>query len=233
MLPHEASSGARAVQVFTRAATGCIFNASLGHLAQISGEQHLASHLAIKHSFAYTTIRITEVRLLVASAFAWLLSVSLQIPRAIDITVFHIVNNVFIVLFIASIVFCLVAVYFETRRHERQIAAQQVTQRASKQFENNKKALKLISIIVAVLILCYVPLVVSTILYQSAMSVETTHMLILTAVSIVLLNSVFNPIIYAVRIREFRLAFSELACRIVNTAEAGANGLLAEAEERN
>ena len=117
LLLDEASSGACALQVFTRAATGCVFNASLVHLALISGERYLA----IKHSFAYTTICVTEVRLLVASAFAWLLSVSLQIPRAIDVTVFHTVNDVFIVLFIAFIVLCLLAVYFETRRHEQQI----------------------------------------------------------------------------------------------------------------
>ena len=104
--------------------------------------------------------------------------------------------------------------------NNKSIAAEQVTQEARKQFENNKKALKLTSIIVAVLIRCYVPLVISRILYQSAMSVITTHMLILTAVSVVLLNSVLNPIIYAVRIREFRLAYSELACRTVDTAEA-------------
>ena len=216
LLLDEASSGVCAFQVFTKAATSCVFNASLIHIALISGERYLA----IKHCFAYTTI-VTDVRLLTASAFAWLLSVSLQIPRAIHITVFHTVNNVFIVLFIAFIVFCLVIVYFETRRHEQQIAAQQVTQEARKQFENNKKALKLTSTIVAVLILCYLPLVISRILfrYHSAVSVETTYMLTLTAVSMVLLNSLFNPNIYSVRMRQFRVAFIELTCTTVNIAE--------------
>ena len=37
----------------------------------------------------------------------------------------------------------------------------------------------------------------------------------------VLLNSLFNPIIYSVRLREFRVAFIELTCRTVNIAEAG------------
>ena len=34
-----------------------------------------------------------------------------------------------------------------------------------------------------------------------------------------LLNSLFNPIIYSVRIRQFRVAFIELICRTVNISE--------------
>ena len=34
------------------------------------------------------------------------------------------------------------------------------------------------------------------------------------------LNSLLNPIIYSIRIRQFRVAFIELTCRTVNIAEA-------------
>ena len=34
------------------------------------------------------------------------------------------------------------------------------------------------------------------------------------------LNSFFNPIIYSVRLREFRVSFVELICRTVNIAQA-------------
>ena len=103
----------------------------------ISGERYLA----IKHPFSYTNF-VTQVRLLVASAMGWLLSVTLHIPLAVDKTVFLPVNNAFIALSVASITFCHVVVYLETRRHEQQLAAQQVTQEAREQFENNKKGAK-------------------------------------------------------------------------------------------
>ena len=35
-----------------------------------------------------------------------------------------------------------------------------------------------------------------------------------------MLNSLLNPIIYSVRMRQFRVAFIELACRTVNITEA-------------
>ena len=38
--------------------------------------------------------------------------------------------------------------------------------------------------------------------------------------SIVLLNSLVNPVIYSVRMRQFRFAFIELTCRTVNITEA-------------
>ena len=204
LLLDEVSPTACALQVFTRSATACVINTSLFHIALISGERYVA----VKHCFAHNSL-ITDARLLVVCALAWLLSVSLQIPRLVHINVFHTTNNIFIVLFIAFIVFCLVAVYYETRRHEQQIAAQQVTQEAREQLENNKKAFKLTSIIVAVLLLCYTPFVISRILftYWREMPVETAYMLILAAVSMVLLNSLFNPIIYSVRMRQFHIAF--------------------------
>ena len=130
-------------------------DASLFHVALISAERCLA----MKHPFAHNSL-VTEARLLLASASASLLSVILSIPLAFDKTVFLRINNTFISLSVAFIVFCHVTVYRETRRHEQQIVAQQVTQEARKQFQNNKKALKLTSIILAVILLCYIPSVV-------------------------------------------------------------------------
>ena len=72
-----------ALQVFTMIATNYLVDNALLHLVLISGERYLA----MKHSFAYITL-VTEARLLVASALAWLLSAILQIPLAVDKTVF-------------------------------------------------------------------------------------------------------------------------------------------------
>ena len=67
------------------------------------------------------------------------------------------------------------------------------------------------------------PLFVSTVVtvrFRSKLSQETVYIFFFSAFSIVLLNSLFNPIIYATRMRQFRLMFIELSCRIVNIAEA-------------
>ena len=218
LLLDETSSGSCVLQVFTRAASSCLMDASLIHLALISGDRYLA----MKHSFTYITL-VTEGRLLVASALGWLLSVILHVLLAVDKTVFFPANNTVIGLSVAFIVFCHVTVYRETRRHEQQLAAQQVTQGAREQFESNKKALKLTSIILAAIILCYIPLVISrTVLltYQSEISLETVYITLISVVSMTFLNSLLNPIIYSIRIRQFRVAFIELIYRTVNIAEA-------------
>ena len=104
----------------------------------------------MKYPFAYTTI-VTEVRLLVASGLVWFLSVTLHILFFVDLTVLVRINNTLIGHCIAFIVFCHLTVYRETHRHERQVAAQQVTQEAREQFQKEKKAVKLTRIILAVL----------------------------------------------------------------------------------
>ena len=201
-----------------RPVIGTLVDASLFHLALISFERYLA----MKHPFAYSTI-VTEVRLLVASGMVWFLSVTLHILFFVDLTVIVHINNALIGLCIAFIVFCHVTVYRETRRHERQVAAQQVTQEAREQFQKEKKAFKLTSVILAVLILCFIPIVSFTIVtfkYRSEMSLETVYVFSCSAMSIVFLNSLINPVIYSIRLRQFRVAFIELICRTVNIAEA-------------
>ena len=196
----------------------CLVGTSLFHLVLISGERYLA----MKHPFAYSTI-VTEARLLIASALAWLLSVILQIPLAVNKTVLLHINNTFVGLSVAFIMFCHVTVYRETRRHEQQLAAQQVTQEAREQFLKHKKALKLTSIILLVLLLCYIPLVafgLATLWFREKMSLQTVYTFFSFSHSILFFNSLFNPIIYSVRIRQFRIAFIEFTCRTVNISEA-------------
>ena len=217
MLLHDKPSGYCLLKVL-RPVMGSLAEASLFHLALISGERYLA----MKHPFTYTTV-VTEARLLVASALAWLLSLILHILFAVDNTIFSAINNTFVVLLIALIVFGHVTVYRETRRHEQQIVAQQVTQEAREQFQKDKKALKLTSTILAVLVVSFIPLAVfSTVAlkYEGKISLETVYVLVSFGLSMVLLNSLLNAIIYSVRIRQLRVAFIELTCRTVNITEA-------------
>jgi len=80
----------------------CVVKASFFHLALIGDERYLA----MKRRFAHITL-VTEARLLVSAALAWLLSIILGITFAVDETLYATIN--FISLSIASIVYCHVA----------------------------------------------------------------------------------------------------------------------------
>ena len=204
-------------KIFFIALANCLFTSSLVHLALASGERYLA----IKHPFQYTDI-VTEARLLVASLLAWLLSVTVHILLAVSTAVFFSINSTIIGLSVAVIAFCHFSVYLETRRHEQQVAAQQVTQEARKQFEKDKKAFKLTSIIVGILVLCCTPVMFSRIVFFKLykLPLNTFHIIFFFATTLVFLNSLLNPVIYCIRIRQFRVAFIELAFRNVNLARA-------------
>ena len=204
-------------QILSFAIANSLFTSSLLHLVLASGERYVA----IKHPFQYTFI-VTEARLLVASLLAWLLSVAVHILLAADIIVFFSINSTVIGLSIAIIVFCHCSVYLETRRHERQIAVQQVTPEARKQFEKDRKAFKVTSIVIGVLILCCTPLIFCrSVLFQLyTPSLNTFQTIIFLATTVVFFNSLLNPVIYCIRIRQFRVAFIESTFRNVNFARA-------------
>ena len=145
-----------------------------------------------------------------------------HVALAVDTFLFYRINNIVIGLSFAVIIFCHFSVYIETRRHAKQVAAQQVTQEARKQFEKDKKAFKLTSTIIGVLLLCYSPLMFCrlflVIIYTPTLN--TFYIIGFFAVTVVYLNSLLNPVIYCIRIRQFRVAFIELTFRNVNVARA-------------
>ena len=205
------------LQVF-KPVIGSLSFSSLLHLALISGERYLA----MKHPFVYATL-VSEVRLLAASVLAWTATVILHLPIAMSEAVFVDITNAFAGITIAFIFVCHVIVYSQTRRHKQQIAAQQVTRELREQFLRDKKAMKLTTTIIVVLILCYMPLIVFTVVYsryRTKISLETGYILLTFSTLFLSLNSLLNPIIYSVRMRQFRLAMIELTCRTVNIAEA-------------
>ncbi|XP_078361642.1 adenosine receptor A2a-like [Oculina patagonica] len=214
----DTSNGSCVLQNLTQIFRSVPCDTSLIHLALISGERYLA----MKHTFAYNTGLVTEARLLISSALAWLFSLILQMPLFFKQAAFFVINNLFIVLSIAMITFCQITVYREVRRHEKELSTQQVTEEARQKFLKDKKAFKLTTTIVVVLFLCYIPLFVFrvvVIFYLNNMSVIVLLCLISAGV-VAILNSLLNPFIYSVRMRQFRVAFIELTCRTVNVAEA-------------
>ena len=181
------------------------------HLVLMSVERFLA----IKYSFAYTTM-VTKAKILATSAVAWITAVVLTFPLVITSkNVYLLTNNIILAVCLAIITFCQAAVYAETRRHERQIAAQQVTMEDRRKYLQEKKALKITTCVVLILLLSYLPIfAVRILLVKSTISsVNIAYIGFYTATFVAILNSLMNPVIYCVRMRQFRIAFIEILLR--------------------
>jgi len=169
--------------------------ASFLHLALLNVERYIA----IKLSFAYITM-VTKSRILCSSALAWITAavLFLTIPLAVtDKTIYLTVNNIATCLTIAIIIFCQVAIYLETRRHKKQIAAQQVSAEARQKFSKEKKAFKLTTTVLLILIMTYSPMFASRILFlKSAIdSVDVAYVAYFPPAFAAVLNSLINPVI--------------------------------------
>ena len=196
----------------TRVVTFRCVMASLNHVTLLSTERYIA----IKHSFAYENL-VTEVRIIVASGLMWVAAI---IPPIEDFWPANIRNVtkfavIFVQLIFLAIVFYFnVSVYREVRRSERQIMANQVSLEAKEKLHKNKKAFYCTVIVVLAIFLCYFPANIIVVILISFMKdsipINVIHIMYNLASLFPVLNSLFNPLIYAVRIKHFRVAFIQL-----------------------
>ena len=218
MMQGDASSANCMLQQLSRNSLRVLCLASFIHLTLMNVERYIA----IKHSFEYIAGMVTESRIFCSSALAWIATLLLTVPLTIiDNDIFLTVNNVTISLCMAITIFCQVVLYFETRRHEKQIATQQVSVEARKKFIKEKKALRLTTTVLFILVLTYSPMIVVRVLIVNSVmnSLNMKYIAFFTACSVLPLNSLINPIIYCIRMRQFRVAFLEVLLRKSN-AEA-------------
>ena len=192
----------------------CIL-ASFNHLVLLSAERYLA----IKHSFAYESL-VTEFRIMVASSLAWIVPIILPMddfwPSNVRIvTIFAVVFMQFISLVL--VVYFNVSVYREVCRSEKQIIANQVSLEEKKKLLKNKKAFYCTVIVLLTIFLCYFPANISVLVMTSfigdSIDINVKHIMVYFLTLLPVLNSLFNPLIYAVRIRYFRVAFIQLLTR--------------------
>ena len=189
--------------------------ASLSHLAMMNVERYIA----IKHPLQYETI-VTENRLTFLSVLLWITVILLTVPLSFaDNNLYLTVDNSTMFLCMAIIFYCQIVLYYETRWHQKEIAAQQVSLEAREKFLKEKKAFKLTTTVLIFLILCYLPLILARTLISKSVikSVNLAYIALFAGIIVAIFNSIVNPIIYCVRIRQFRVAFIQLVFRKSNT----------------
>ena len=182
--------------------------ASVSHLVLISGERYLA----IKHTFTHATI-VTKVRFMFCSALAWI-AAALIFPILLfsQVIAFLLAVTAF-----TSIIVFQILVYKEARHHEKQIFAQRISVETREKFKREKKALKLTTIVLVTISVCFffpvVSLFVTWRVLGETFSPDVKTVVRHLALLPVIINSVVNPVIYTVKKRQFRVAFIELLLR--------------------
>ena len=189
--------------------------ASLSHLAMMNVERYIA----IKHPLQYETI-VTENRLTCLSVLLWITAILLTVPLSFaDNNLYLTVDNSTMFLCMAiAIFYCQIVLCYETLRHQKEIAAQQVSLEAREKFLKEKKAFKLTTTVLFFLILCYLPLILARTLISKSVikSVNLACIALFAGIIVAIFNSIVNSIIYCVRIRQFRVAFIQLVFRKSN-----------------
>ena len=186
--------------------------ASLQHLALLSIERYLA----ITYPFKYLEL-ITELRLTASVVTVWAVATLLTVLTSV-----YTVNNAFILNFrrvitvasISILIFCHFAVYRQARSQILKIATQQISTEARETFLKEKKALNTATMVIGVVFLSFVPIIIIRPVLKSLIGPPAWKFVLLYAFkSLVLCNSVCNPLIYCTKNKEFRQAFKRIIAR--------------------
>ena len=177
------------------------------HLVLLSAERYVA----IKHPFTYET-KVTKARIIIASGLAWATAIILSSENLLRATR---LSKTILILFETLLVMFSTS-FKEVRRNEKQIAANQVSLKAKKKILKNKKAFYTIAIITLVALLCFILVNICLVIlfsFKNIISPNVRHIAFYIFTLLPVLNSLFNPLIYAVRIRNFRVTFIQLVSR--------------------
>ena len=191
--------------------------ASILHLTLMNMERYVA----IKHSLKYTAL-VTRRRLLCCSVFVWVVSFIVTLPFPLPGNdIYLVITSLMAFLCMCIILFCQIVIFQEIKRHRKCIAAHQVSTENRQKFLKDKKALQHTTTILFFLVLTYTPAFVVRMLITNSIiqSLNVAYISLMLAIFAGILNSLINPVIYCIRIREFRVAFIEILCR-KTTAQA-------------
>ena len=129
--------------------------------------------------------------------------------------IFRIICSVIVSLSIIITSVFQVILYLEARRHEKEIASQHVSMEARQNFLKEKKDFKVTTTVLVFLLLTYLPVIMAHVLVGKSIidSVNLRYISVFIANTMTILKSLINPIIYCIRITQFRVAFIEILLR--------------------
>ena len=198
--------------------------ASFTHLILLSAERYVA----VRHPFVYEN-QVTEARIIIASGLAWIIALLLPLVKPSQtepdsVKIFAVFIVIPVLLYFPAMIYFNCVVYKEVRRSVKQIAGNQVSLEDKEKILKNKKAFYTTIVVLLASFLCHIPRNIFLAFFVSTRVTERkntdgieTAIYLLPLIPV--LNSLLNPLIYAVRIRYFRVAFIQLLSR-KSTAEA-------------
>ena len=183
----------------------CTFHFSSIHALSLCSCLHLMwitceRLVAIKFTLRYTHL-VTTRNIKVAVITFWIISLISGVTRDLEnktLLAFSVGIYIFCVLFI---VFSYLILYCEIIRHKKMIKAHQLPQEEVERFAKESKALKTTVIVVGAVVLCFVPVVFALVL--GALGLASSG-LVLWVATVVMFNSLLNPLIYCGRQEEMR-----------------------------
>ena len=182
---------------------------SLQHLALISIERYISIKFPVKYNYF-----VTKRRFIGSVVLAWSL---VYLVTLFSFYKHSFLKNLlhFLAIFpaISILIFCRFASYYEARKRIANITSQS----AKAKFLKEKKALTTTSIVIGLVLLCYLPMILFRIFLGSLLSSPNAFLAVESLIiTLILSNSVFNPLIYCARNTKYRRAFKKLLCRANN-----------------
>ena len=195
----------------TMALIGC--GVSLTTMTAIAVDRFLALHYHMRYPNLMTTSRAMYL-----SVTLWIVGISLSFLSVFKEGAFSVTVAVGTVICILTCSVCYIRIYYIVRHHQLQIQVQQqaVASIDTENYPNiqqSKKSAKNTFIYFIVMILCYLPLLIS----MSILAVSPDQWTIEWTLTetLALMNSSINPFLYCWRLRELREAVVKTAKRML------------------
>ena len=180
--------------------------ASLFGVTTLSADRFLAIHLHLRYQELVTHKRVVAVVISV-----WTLSAVLSLVRlCTPVNVFFAISAIVCVTCLIIVAFVNYKIYMAVRRHAHQIQALLVQQAAQNGAVANvgrvKKSAVATIYIYLVFLLCYLPSICMSWVIATSSEKTLTTLIMHATISLLLLNSSLNPLIYCWKMRHIRHA---------------------------
>ena len=191
---------------------------SFGTLALISFEKYLA----IIHTYYYERV-MTKKRLTIMAVTVWIIGITfstvshvtgLYHPK-IRVLMLSCLTYLGLIVHVA-ILFFYGRIFYEIQNVRQRIAAQNAVQNDQTVAQDGSKGTKTMAIVMGAFWLCYLPVLIVSLLWKPGENVthrSKVELLVrLIADATILLNSVLNPVIYYIRMSLVKTEFSRVCC---------------------